>query len=411
MIITDCDKKYIYTFNASFDRDVGKERFYMLGTELKTFKENRKNIKIEEETVYLEFEGFDWNKKKKEAKEISDLLLLAGLEKEAGKMNSCSNTLTFLSDGKNRILYKGLHCQNRFCPICSARLAKQNAMHLNDILTTIFKKHTDIQGIFLTLTQKNVYGAYLEEEIDRIMDGFKKFQRRAKIKKIAVGWFRALEVTYNPITDQYHPHLHVILLVKDEYFHDPNLYLEGKDFSEIWKSCMDLSYHPSCKIETLRDKDGNPVYSKEDRQDALIRACCEVAKYCVKVSSFLTQKKKKENEKESLTEEEVAISKMKDFEKAEVIKTLYKALYRRRTLGMGGLIKEVAQELKIDPTSEEFEDEEIKKGEEKEEEEVKLWIEWVHWDHNQRKYALDDKQPFTEEVKKYIKKFFMKKRL
>lgn len=360
-------------------------------------------------------DDFPWKEKKLLAKEVAHLFKEAGLIKQSNNMKKCSTALDFLTDGETKKIHHVQTCKNKFCPICSARLASQNASRLYKVLNIIFEKY-GMQGIFLTLTQKNVKGKDLGVELDRVMEAFGRFRKRAKITRASQGWFRALEITYNKETDEYHPHLHILLLVKDDYFYNSDLYLSGEDFSKIWQECLGVDYLPSCKIEGLRDEKGNLAYTQEDRKKALIKACCEVSKYCVKTSDILSEVCPEKTEDlcddyfvfhdgKVQDRKDLEIEKEIESKKVEVLKTLYTATYRRRTLGMGGLIKEVAKELDLDPTSEEVEDEEKTElqGEEMEERKP-VYIESYKWDEKRRNYFLIDRNLCTDE--KAIENFY-----
>lgn len=387
----------------------------------KEFEKFEKKIISEREQV-LE-DDFPWKEKKLLAKEISHLFAEAGLNKQSENMKKCSTALDFLSDGETRKVHHVKTCKNRFCPVCSARLASQNATRLYKVLNTIFEENESMQGIFLTLTQKNVKGKDLANELIHLTKAFDSFRKRARITRASEGWFRALEITYNEKTDEFHPHYHVLLLVKDDYFYNPDIYLSGEDFSEIWQECLGVDYLPSCKIEGLRDEKGNLAYSQEDRKKALIKACCEVSKYCVKTSDILSKicpEKAEELCDESCfvfhdgkvhDEKSLKIGKEVESKKVEVLKTLYTATYRKRALGMGGIIKEVAKRLDLDPTSEEVEDEEKTEsqgeGGKEIEEKDPVYIETYKWDSKRENYFLVDRQLCTDE--KAIENFYQYK--
>ena len=82
---------------------------------------------------------------------------------------------------------------------------------------------------FLTLTVKNVASQDLKDELRNLTKGFDRLFKRAKVKKNLIGYMRATEVTYNSETKEYHPHLHILLMVKSTYFKGKgNLYRAGR---------------------------------------------------------------------------------------------------------------------------------------------------------------------------------------
>ena len=146
-------------------------------------------------------------------------------------ITGCGNLLMFLSDFEmeNKKLYKGSFCKNRFCPMCSWRMACKDSLKIS-ILMEHLKKEEDIEFIFLTLTAPNVRGDKLEEEIRKYNKSFEKLMQRKEVKNIVKGYIRKLEVTYNSDMtsksyDTYHPLFHVVIAVNKTYFKISELYI------------------------------------------------------------------------------------------------------------------------------------------------------------------------------------------
>ena len=112
-------------------------------------------------------------------------------------INDCGSFLEFLADYEmeNKKLNKGSFCKNRFCPMCSWRMACKDSLEIS-ILMEHLRKEEDKEFIFLTLTTPNVTAEELEGEVKRYNKAFKKLMERKEVKAIVKGYIRKLEVTY-----------------------------------------------------------------------------------------------------------------------------------------------------------------------------------------------------------------------
>jgi len=80
------------------------------------------------------------------------------------------------------------------------------------------KQEENKEFIFVTLIAPNVPADELEDEIKDYNHSVKKLMERKEVKKIAKGYARKLEITYNEECDDYHPHFHVLITVNKSYF-------------------------------------------------------------------------------------------------------------------------------------------------------------------------------------------------
>ena len=96
------------------------------------------------------------------------------------------------------------------------------------VIDKALEKEPKARFVFLTLTVKNVASQDLKDELRNLTKGFDRLFKRAKVKKNLIGYMRATEVTYNSETKEYHPHLHILLMVKSTYFKERQLYRAGR---------------------------------------------------------------------------------------------------------------------------------------------------------------------------------------
>jgi plasmid rolling circle replication initiator protein Rep len=191
----------------------------------------------------------------------------------------------------------------------------------------------DYKFIFVTFTQKNVKGEELSEEIDRIFAALKRLDVRKRFAAINKGYFRSLEVTHNWETDEYHPHVHMVVAVNKSYFTDKT-YISHDDWVDLWRSCMRLLYPPNVDVQRVRGFNSSSTVSVK-------KAIAEIAKYSAKSADYLHKSDKHR------TDNAVAI--------------FDSALANRRLFAFGGKFREIHKNLNLDdPTDGGLTDEEIR---------------------------------------------------
>lgn len=138
----------------------------------------------------------------------------------------------------------------------------------------------DYAFVFFTLTQKNMSGEDLSDEIDKLMRGWEKLSWRTVFKKAVKGWFRALEITHNLDVnsvsyDTYHSHFHVVLVVNKTYFKNKT-YIKHEVWCKMWPECLKLNYLPNVDVRRF----------KASNKKKLQKSVSEAAKYTVKDNDF-----------------------------------------------------------------------------------------------------------------------------
>lgn len=98
------------------------------------------------------------------------------------------------------------YCNNRWCLVCNRiRTAKL----INGYLPVIKSEIKNPQ--FVTLTVPNVSADHLRTTIEVMLYFFVLINRRFRLAKNGIKGIRKIEVTYNQITNEYHPHLHILV--------------------------------------------------------------------------------------------------------------------------------------------------------------------------------------------------------
>lgn len=189
------------------------------------------------------------------------------------RISICGVVLSMVADVtlEKKKLHSGNFCGHRFCPLCSWRKAKKDALKISLLMRHI---QEDMQKdfIFLTLTAPNVKGWELSDEITRFNDAFKKLTKRKEVLPVIKGYIRKIEITYNKDRDDYHTHFHVLIAVNKSYFTDKT-YIKQEKWLSIWQDVMGDNSITQVDVRRVQNQDG--------------KAINEIAKYAAKDADFL----------------------------------------------------------------------------------------------------------------------------
>lgn len=229
------------------------------------------------------------------------------------RVSSCGDILRFIrrEDGSLR-LYQAYFCKNKLCPMCNWRRSMKYSYQTSRIVDKAIQEEPKGRFLFLTLTVKNVEGEKLNETISQLTQSFDRLFRRAKVKKNLIGFLRSVEVTHNEKENTYHPHIHVLMMVKPSYFNSKNNYISQEEWGDMWAQSLKVDYVPMVDIRVVKETG-----------KGLKGAILETAKYPTKPIDL-------------------------DIENKQVVGDLYNGLYRKRQLGYGGLFKEIKKKLALD---------------------------------------------------------------
>lgn len=189
-----------------------------------------------------------------------------------------------------------------------------------EIISEAIEQYPKGRFLFLTLTVKNVYdGEELDATLKEMTKAFNRLMKYKKVSKNIIGYLRATEVTTNEKDNSFHPHFHILLMVKPSYFNSSNNYLSQNDWSHFWKKAMKLEYEPIVDVRAVKPKKESPNNIKS--------AVLETSKYPVKDSDYLTNDIKRDS---------------------FLVNHLETGLYRKRQVGYGLLFKEIRKKLQLD---------------------------------------------------------------
>jgi hypothetical protein len=136
-----------------------------------------------------------------------------------GSFSTCGSDYWILRNRHDPELFKisTAKCHDRLCTPCA--VDRQATIRRNIAARILDQPHR-----FLTLTIRHA-SEPLENLVNRLMTAFRKLRQRQLWRDRVTGGASFLEITYNPETNQWNPHLHCIL---------EGRYIPRPDLSQLW---------------------------------------------------------------------------------------------------------------------------------------------------------------------------------
>jgi plasmid rolling circle replication initiator protein Rep len=236
-------------------------------------------------------------------------------------------------------------CRIRFCIFCQWRKSLMWHGKVLKGVSRIMEVYPEHRWLAVTLAGRNCHPTVLRRELNKMNDGLRKLfglgggvSRNRGVGKylsrVVEGYICTTEVTRGK-DNSCHPHFHILLLVKPEYFDkEAGLYIpqqssekhENPGWVELWQEAFGVSYRPTAHVKAVR-------------RDDLKRQVCEVLKYNTKPSSVWYEQKVDINglHREGFEETQKWL--------VEVTGQVYKA----RFIKTGGCVKKLLRGLEEEP--------------------------------------------------------------
>lgn len=240
----------------------------------------------------------DWTEYKKYSLTVADLLQDAGFPKRAKRVRECATMIKGAKCpecGRSEITSANF-CRDRLCPTCAWRLSMKRYAEMLSMIGYI----NDIEDYhvgFLTLTVRNCRPQDLGRVLRWMSEDWNRLNSRRPFSRMCDGWARSVEVTYNDKTRTFHPHYHVLMLIRGDY----DLARYQRTFNEEWRTAARLAYSPITDFrEVTSRKDAAEVANDVDSagfftcdqlrpdSEVLGGALLEITKYCFKPKDFDT---------------------------------------------------------------------------------------------------------------------------
>lgn len=206
--------------------------------------------------------------KKHFTRRVSQLYNAVGDRRHAEQIMNCASEIMINKDHEYSETW---FCKDKWCPVCQWKKSREIYAKLIQIVE---RMKDDYKFIFLTFTVPNVPGSELLAKSKQMNRAFSQMINKDNgfFRGSFKGAFRTMEVTYNPERKDYHPHLHVIAAVSNDYFSSGS-YVKQEGLLAYWRKIMKDPTIKSVSMETIG-------YTKSGfKQRSIEKTVAEVAKY------------------------------------------------------------------------------------------------------------------------------------
>jgi plasmid rolling circle replication initiator protein Rep len=308
---------------------------YMLGSEDLSIAKKNGSLRIDEKTgeVFVDSE------------------IAKKYFSRSNRMTDCGLRLEYKVDvdGVKR-LHNANFCRDRLCPICMWRLSRRLAWETNLIMSKYTAENPDMIPILISLTVKNPRMGELSQMLDVLCDGDKgawQILRKWFARRGIKDYVRTLEVTFNGKSQTWHPHFHILTFAPKDYFRKGNKnYISHSLLGKEWQHACKLDYTPIVDIRRCYDKNAGANeridFDSNLKTVSFTGAVKETAKYCVKPLNLFADEF---NDYDDYADSDGNTGKLNI---KAVVRELAEALAGRRLRSLGGKIKTIAKELKLD---------------------------------------------------------------
>ena len=173
------------------------------------------------------------------------------LHSKAEKIETCGEHIGITNIGGIAKIIKADFCREKLCAVCAWRRQSKFLAQMFPVIDVLERK--GYRFIFITLTVRNMGLESLPGAVDDLMHGYDKLLKRRKIKRAWSGICRSVELTYNQEDNTFHPHIHLLVAVEEDYFSNPDKYITKTELWKIWRDCMKLDYDPDVSIQAADD--------------------------------------------------------------------------------------------------------------------------------------------------------------
>lgn len=198
----------------------------------------------------------------------------------AERMAHCSTVATglYCPSCKSFHTVRASLCRDRLCPNCGWVLARRRASAVLQALEGVSVVHDPVV-LHVVLTLKHSRKDSLSEQLDRLLNGFRKLIRSTPLCDDRIGYIRSVEVKYNK--SGFHPHIHMLLIMNEWYY---THMIKQADLVQLWKKACDLDYDPVVWIKQAYNSDRGD--RGKNAEKPLHDAIYECVKYCIKTNDW-----------------------------------------------------------------------------------------------------------------------------
>ena len=218
-------------------------------------------------------------KHREEAQAMAErLAMVKGYERRAERMANCESYTSGMLCPKCHTFHtvKASLCRDRLCPNCGWALSRRRAAAVLQAVEDI-GSWEPIEVIHVVLTLKHENDMNPAEQIDDLQAAISRLMRRKRMKENTIGSVRSVEIKKGK--NGFHPHIHMLMIVNADYFHNP---IKQRELVTMWREAARMDYNPIVWIKKAYDGKN----AGKDLKDAIY----ECVKYTIKTSEWKTMK-------------------------------------------------------------------------------------------------------------------------
>ena len=183
--------------------------------------------------------------------DVIEWLRSIGEYEKAKHIEECATFIGITNISGYPKIVKSNFCRERLCNICAWRRQSKFVAQMFPIIENLSQK--GYRFIEVVLTIRNPDYNTLEYWFNKMLNSFYLLMKTRKIKRAWEGCTRSIEITYNAEKNTYHPHIHMLIAVKEEYFYNKNLYISQEELSILWAEKLGIDYTPDVYIKVVAD--------------------------------------------------------------------------------------------------------------------------------------------------------------
>ncbi|MGX7742340.1 protein rep [Rhodopseudomonas parapalustris] len=214
---------------------------------------------------------------------LSEGLNYIGKPERALALRNCCTRLVVHRYEHGRVVQNLAECRDLVCPTAMRSRSRRLLHSTKAIIKQYLEKNLVVQGLMVTLTGgKTVPSHQLPQQVNALIRTYGELMRSVMVKRAVKAWVRAIELTYNPQTEEWNVHLHAIWFVdRREYFkRNSPIYISQEKLAARWQKLLRLDYRPVVDIRPLRGVK-SPLGPEGEK------SLCEILKYVLKPGSLV----------------------------------------------------------------------------------------------------------------------------
>lgn len=135
--------------------------------------------------------------------------------RRAGRVYQCRAAIWEVHDTMGVHYETAYACGDRMCPACARSRSLRAAANAAQVAQLLRSRGQLPTSYHVVLTLRNVNSSNLRDTIALMIDALRWMLKRRTVATYIAGWARNIEVTYSSARQDYHPHVHLLVIPTD----------------------------------------------------------------------------------------------------------------------------------------------------------------------------------------------------